>query len=128
MDCETRRVYVTGSRTRDLTHSVTVVARLHPEWHGLVWRPLESDLGGHDPGDESWSRANFIRVAKSTAIVATAGWEFSMAARREMQVAVWCGLELWELKGATKLVELDVDVAKHILNKGLPQEMSLNES
>lgn len=124
VDGDVWRVYVTGSRAKSLYDAMVAVAQVKPEWHGRLWRPLESEIALGTPVDNpAWARANFTRITRSAAIVAVPGWEFSMPARRDMQVAVWCGLQLFELNGTTKIVELDVEEAKAILDRGLPQEL-----
>src|SRR5690606_28694986 len=76
-------------------NSIFNPARHDAEELGLGTHPDENmkitDVMVHE-----WMRTDLAEVAQSQMILLLPGWEQSTGARREAQVAVWCGLSAWE--------------------------------
>lgn len=106
-------VYVSGPRdNRDsFTKALNQVATA-----GDIHLPYECERPLDSP--ENFTRRNFALIAESSIIVMLPNWRLDLVSRREMQVAIWCGLDLYELINGT-MVRLSVERATAIIDKGL---------
>lgn len=105
--------------------------RQHPDW-GIHNPALKDRYDGFNPDTDTptqrqlirWMRRDFIDVCTSDVIVMLDGWEASVGARREMQVAVWASLTLaWWDVDKLKIRPLNGQRVVSILDRGLEQRM-----
>lgn len=88
--------------------------------------PLEFEDIPPEFDPQRLARVNIMRLTKASIIALFPGWMSDLTCRRELQVAVWCGLGLEEVYDG-KVARLSVTRAKYILDQGLKAELFARE-
>lgn len=97
-------------------------ARHDAEVLGMGWEPDETQEVT-EAQLHSWMRKDLTEVAASNLVVLLPGWQHSEGARREVQVARWCGVHITEYEPESeygyRLKPLSADDVDWVLSKPL---------
>jgi len=91
-----------------------------------IYRPCEIEAAIRRPSMAF--RLNLERLTASTTVVAVSGWTEDLAARREIQVALWSGSTIYEQAGTGMhqviLRKMNDQRVAAILDKGLQEQLA----